>query len=43
MDGLTTTKWVLLGEGHTAGTYQGKVPRPFKHLSIERALTEEWP
>lgn len=42
MEGLTTTKWVLLGEGHTAGRYQGKVPRPFKHAPLGRGLAEEW-
>lgn len=43
MEGLTTTKWVLLGEGHTAGRYQGKVPRPFKHAPLPGTLAEEWP
>ncbi|HUR69520.1 MAG TPA: glutamate-5-semialdehyde dehydrogenase [Candidatus Thermoplasmatota archaeon] len=33
MDGLTTTKWVLLGEGHVASAYQGKDPKSFKHAS----------
>ncbi len=31
LDGLTTTKWVLVGEGHTAAPYQGASPRPFRH------------
>jgi len=31
MDGLTTTKWVLVGEGHVAGRYQGAAAKPFKH------------
>lgn len=42
MEGLTTTKWVLLGEGHVAGAYQGKAPRPFKHEEIGGALDGEW-
>lgn len=42
LEGLTTTKWVLLGEGHVAGEYQGAAPRPFKHEALGRALGDEW-
>lgn len=31
LEGLTTTKWILLGDGHTAGAYQGALPKKFKH------------
>jgi glutamate-5-semialdehyde dehydrogenase len=31
LEGLTTTKWILLGEGHAAASYQGEKARPFKH------------
>jgi gamma-glutamyl phosphate reductase len=31
LEGLTTTKWVLVGEGHVAAPYQGASPRPFRH------------
>ena len=34
MEGLTTTKWVLLGEGHEARPYQGAAPRPFRHEAL---------
>lgn len=34
MDGLTTTKWVLVGEGHVASDYQGKHPKPYKHAPM---------
>lgn len=34
LEGLTTTKWVLLGEGHAAGAYQGASPRPFRHAPL---------
>lgn len=38
LEGLTTTKWIVLGEGHAAGAYQGATPRPFKH----EPLSEAW-
>lgn len=41
MEGLTTTKWVLLGEGHVAGAYQGKAPRAFRHEPLGRALRDD--
>lgn len=37
LGGLTTTKWVLRGQGHTAGAYQGAEARAFKHEPIEDA------
>jgi glutamate-5-semialdehyde dehydrogenase len=39
LDGLTTTKWILLGEGHAAGPYQGATPRRFRH---EPLPPEDW-
>lgn len=42
MEGLTTTKWVLLGEGHVARDYQGKAPRPFRHEPLAARLEDEW-
>lgn len=36
VEGLTSTKWVLLGEGHVAGDYQGARPRPFRHEPLPR-------
>lgn len=38
MEGLTTTKWVLLGEGHVASRYQGKEPRRFRHEPLDGDL-----
>ncbi|MEA3199770.1 MAG: glutamate-5-semialdehyde dehydrogenase [Thermoplasmata archaeon] len=35
LEGLTTTKWVLVGQGHTAAPYQGAQPRPFLHEPME--------
>ena len=43
LDGLTTTKWVLLGEGHVAGDYQGKAPKAFKHEPLPGALGDDLP
>lgn len=42
MEGLTTTKWVLLGDGHVAGDYQGSAPRRFRHEALPGALATEW-
>lgn len=42
LEGLTTTKWVLLGEGHAAGEYQGAKPKRFKHEARAAALEDEW-
>ena len=42
LEGLTTTKWVLLGDGHAAGPYQGDAPRPFKHAPLDARLADEW-
>ena len=41
LEGLTTTKWVLLGEGHVAGAYQGEKPRPFRHEALGRTLGDD--
>ena len=41
MEGLTTTKWVLLGEGHVAGAYQGATPRRFRHEPLRRPLGDD--
>jgi glutamate-5-semialdehyde dehydrogenase len=37
VEGLTTTKWVLHGEGHRAGDYRGENKREFVHEPIEEA------
>ena len=42
LEGLTTTKWVLLGDGHAAGAYQGAAPRPFRHEAMDARLGDEW-
>ena len=42
LEGLTSTKWVLLGDGHVAADYQGKAPRPFKHEARQATLDAEW-
>lgn len=42
MDGLTTTKWVLFGEGHVARDYQGATPRAFKHEPTRAEVDREW-
>ncbi len=34
-EGLTTTKWTLQGDGHTAATYQGEDGRAFQHEPLE--------
>jgi glutamate-5-semialdehyde dehydrogenase len=36
LEGLTTTKWILRGQGHVAGDYQGAQAKPFKHEPLER-------
>lgn len=41
MEGLTTTKWVLLGEGHVARDYQGAAPKPFRHTPLDRSLEDD--
>ncbi|HEX2021529.1 MAG TPA: glutamate-5-semialdehyde dehydrogenase, partial [Candidatus Thermoplasmatota archaeon] len=37
LDGLVTTKWILLGEGHVAAPYQGAQARRFLHRAQEPA------
>lgn len=37
LEGLVTTKWVLVGGGHTAGPYQGAHAKPFKHEPLREA------
>ena len=34
VEGLTSTKWVLVGEGHAARDYQGASPKPFRHAPL---------
>ena len=38
LEGLTTYKYLMEGEGHTVGYYEGDQPRPYAH----RRLDEEW-
>lgn len=40
LDGLVTTKYILLGSGHTVSNYIGKGARPFLHKKIEGKWTE---
>lgn len=42
LDGLTSTKWVVLGHGQTAGAYQGDQARAFLHRSRQRSLEDGW-
>lgn len=37
VEGLTSTKWVLRGEGHKAGDYRGEDRTEFVHEAIEEA------
>ncbi len=37
LEGLTTTKWILKGDGHTAGPYQGDQRQAFKHETTQEA------
>jgi len=37
LEGLTTTTWVLDGDGHTVGPYRGGDRRSFQHEAIEDA------
>lgn len=37
LEGLTTTKWILQGEGHIAGDYRGEDRRSFRHDDLEEA------
>ncbi|MDX1612010.1 MAG: glutamate-5-semialdehyde dehydrogenase [Candidatus Thermoplasmatota archaeon] len=37
LQGLTTTTWVLQGEGHLAATYQGEQARAFRHEDLEES------
>jgi glutamate-5-semialdehyde dehydrogenase len=36
VEGLTSTKWVLVGDGHVARDYQGTAPRAFRHEAMPR-------
>jgi glutamate-5-semialdehyde dehydrogenase len=38
MEGLTTYKYLLEGDGHTVDDYEGAAPKPYTH----RPLTDEW-
>lgn len=39
LTGLTTTKWILKGEGHVAGDYRGAERREFEHADADTT----WP
>lgn len=41
MEGLTTTKWVLLGDGHVASEYQGASPKKFRHAPLDGSWQDE--
>ena len=34
LDGLTTTKWLLIGHGETVAEYSGKNSKSFKHKEL---------
>jgi glutamate-5-semialdehyde dehydrogenase len=36
MEGLTTYKYLLEGEGHTVDDYEGATPKPYTHRKLER-------
>jgi glutamate-5-semialdehyde dehydrogenase len=38
LEGMTTYKYLMEGDGHTVGHYEGDTPRPYTH----RPLDEEW-
>ncbi len=35
MEGLTTYKYLLEGDGHTVGDYEGATPKPYTHRKLE--------
>lgn len=37
LEGLTTTTWILKGDGHVVGDYHGEDRRPFQHEQTEEA------
>ncbi|HWG91335.1 MAG TPA: glutamate-5-semialdehyde dehydrogenase [Candidatus Thermoplasmatota archaeon] len=41
LEGLTSTKWVLHGEGHAAAPYRGDAPRSFKHARLQEEYRGE--
>ncbi len=43
VEGLTTTKWVVLGTGQVAGDYQGPGAKQFLHEPLGRSFTDAWP
>lgn len=42
LEGLTTTKWIVLGDGHVAGDYQGASAKPFRHVPLGQDVSSEW-
>lgn len=42
VEGLVTTKWVVLGEGHLAGDYQGEDAKRFRHEPQGKDLDGAW-
>ena len=35
MEGLTTYKYLLEGDGHTVDDYEGAAPKPYTHRRLE--------
>jgi len=35
MEGLTMYKYLLEGDGHTVGDYEGAIPKPYTHRKLE--------
>ena len=40
LEGLTTSKYILLGKGHEVATYLGPSARPFTHRSLQKRWSE---
>jgi glutamate-5-semialdehyde dehydrogenase len=39
LEGLTTYKYLLLGDGHTVDDFEGASPQPYSHRSLDQAWT----
>jgi glutamate-5-semialdehyde dehydrogenase len=39
LEGLTTYKYLLLGDGHTVDHFEGVEPHPYSHTSLDKAWT----
>lgn len=41
LEGLTTYKYLLLGDGHTVDDYEGATPQPYSHRTLDQVWTPE--